>query len=345
MSAKRLLKFLLPPRWRRKLRELVVPMYVTHNCGPKTIRLSSNEAVVTCMVKNGEYYIESFIEHHTQIGFRHIFLLDNGSTDKTISLAKRHKNVSIYETKLSIEVYQALLKRYLALKCVVGGWCLDTDVDELFDYPFSDVVGLQEFLGYLNKKQYTAVICQLLDMISDKPLSHLMKTEQENLQAVYRYYDISAVKKADYRLSEIASKFGQKNVVANPNIAIYSGGIRKTLYGNDCLLTTHSLFRLGKNLELFPNIHFVNNARLADVSCVNRHYKLVSNARATALQNKVAHPTLKGYNDLITLLMKKPDYLIKQSTAVEFRSVNDLVENDFLCVSDDYRELARSLAR
>src|SRR4030066_1320861 len=114
MDAKRLLKILLSPKLRRKIRESIVSMRVTHLFGPKRIRLSGNEAVVTCVIKNGEFYIEPFIRHYSQMGFRHIFFLDNGSTDQTISIGERHSNVSICQSKLPIDTYQNYFKRYLA---------------------------------------------------------------------------------------------------------------------------------------------------------------------------------------------------------------------------------------
>jgi glycosyltransferase involved in cell wall biosynthesis len=294
-------------------------------------------------VKNGEYYIEQFIEHYTQMGFRHIFFLDNGSTDQTLSIARKYANVSVCESTLPIDAHQGLFKKYLAQKSAAGGWCLDADIDEFFDYPFSDVIDLRGFLEYLNKKQYTAVMTQLLDKFSDKPVSHLTKTREEDLKAVYQYYDISEVRKATYHGSGSLSEFGRENEVSNANTALCFGGIRKTLYGNDCLLTKHSLFSLRGGLDLFPHVHFVNNARLADVSGVMHHYKLTSNALENAMQNEEKFVGIrKGYSDFINFLLNKPDYLIKQHTAVKFQNVNELVDSGLLFVSDGYRDHERN---
>lgn len=86
-------------------------------------------------------------------------------------------------------------------------------------------------------------------------------------------------------------------------------------------------------------MHFVDRARIADVSCVLLHYKLTSNTHETALQNKDAFSaTSKGYADLIALLADQPDYMIKRDGAVELQNVNELVANGFLVVSKRYRE-------
>jgi glycosyltransferase involved in cell wall biosynthesis len=344
MLPKDLAKLIVPAKYRRKVREYLVSRSVTHLHGPKGVRLAPNEAAVTCVVKNGDFYIERFIEHYTQMGFRHIFFLDNGSTDKTISIAKRYSNVSVCHSRLPIDAHQGFFKKYLAQKSIEGGWCLDADVDEFFDYPFSDVVALGEFLKYLNKNEATAVLIQLLDMFSDQPLSQIAKTtEREPLHHIYRYYDISNVTKTEYRLSDIAAAYGYQNEITNRDTALQFGGIRRTLYGNDCLLTKHSLFSRRKALDVFPHVHFVNNARLSDVSCVVLHYKLAANALDIAIQNKTGFVgNSKGYSDFIHFLTKGSDCQIKRNTSVKLRSVNELVENGFLFISPEYLEYVRT---
>jgi len=84
---------------------------------------------------------------------------------------------------------------------------------------------------------------------------------------------------------------------------------------------------------------------LADVSGLMRHYKLASNALESALQNEEKFVgTSKGYSDFVNFLMSKPDYLLKQNTAVKFRSINDLVESGFLFMSEEYREHVKNLS-
>lgn len=332
-------KTVVPKNWSRSLRERLIRFRINHIFGPRCVTLADNEAAVTCVVKNGEFYINSFIEHYLQMGFRHIFFLDNGSIDNTITLAKRHRNVTIYQCTLPIGAYQDLFKKCLAEMVVPTGWCFDADIDEYFDYPFSNVISLSKFLEYLNRGKYSAVLVQMLDMFSDRPLATLVhKTPQENLKEVYRYYDLSQVSKVAYRASELARRYAPDNRLANENADLCFGGIRKTLFGLNCLLSKHSLFRTDHGLELFPQVHFMNKANVADISCIVFHYKLVSNAYETALQNKEAFPaTRKGYEDLIRLIEINPKRQIKGEMAVEFRAVADLAESNFLFLSPDYR--------
>jgi Glycosyl transferase family 2 len=342
-SVKRLFKLLVPAQSRQKIRKGLVAINVTHLHGPRKIRLSRNEAAVTCVVKNGEFYIEPFIRHYTEMGFRHIFLLDNGSIDQTVSIAKKYDNVSVCQSTLAIQEHQGLFKQFLAQQAVEGGWCLDADIDEFFDYPFSDAIDIGQFLEYLNRNRYTAVVTQLLDMFSDRTLSHLANKQEEDIKEVYQFYDISQVDKMEYGKADIVKRNGGGNKVSNPDTMLCFGGIRKTLYGNNCLLTKHSLFRPGKGLELFPHVHFVNHANLAAVSCVMLHYKLTSNALETAMQNKEGFlKNSKEYGKFIDQLVNNPKYQIKQGTAVKFRKASELVENGFLFMSEEYYEYVKT---
>jgi hypothetical protein len=343
MSAKSVVGALVPLKLKSKLRERHVSMNVTHAYGPRAVQLSKNEASVICVLRNGEYYIDSFIEHYSKMGFRHFFFLDNGSSDETLSLIRNYDNVSIWKSTLPISSNQRLFKKYLAEHSIRGGWCLDADIDEFFDFPFSDVINLQQFLAYLNQNRYTAVITHLLDMFSDRPLSYLTNERKENVKAVYRYYDISNVTKTNYRTSAVAIMYGDANELTDSETALYWGGIRKTLYGNNCLLTKHSLFFPEAGIDLFPHVHFVNKARVADVSGVMLHYKLTSNAMTVARQNRDNFSeNSQAYGAFISALERDSSRKIKQATAQKFISATDLARHGFLLMSSTYKEYATS---
>ncbi len=60
------------------------------------------------------------------------------------------------------------MKQYLIARFGKSGrWCLYVDIDELFDYPYSEVVSLDSFLRYLTSKSYTAVMAHMLDMFPE----------------------------------------------------------------------------------------------------------------------------------------------------------------------------------
>src|SRR5919199_841328 len=152
--------------------ERAVPRSIEHLYGPEEVPYGKDELIVVCLVRDGRPYLKSFIEHYFALGVKHIFFLDNGSIDGTVEALKNYNNVTVLRSKLSFKEYLPLFKQYLVGRFgKKDRWCLCADIDELFDYPYSDVVGLGSFLGYLNANSYTAVAAQMLDMFPERPLS------------------------------------------------------------------------------------------------------------------------------------------------------------------------------
>ena len=161
----------LPTKWKRTLQYVRVKHHMKHVHGPAKLELGDDEAVVTCLVKNGSFYLPRFVDHYRRLGFRHIFFLDNGSTDTSVEEMASYDDVSVYRCDLPIGDHQTLMKRALARTVAPHGWCLDVDIDEFFDYPNRDAIDLTGFLRYLNSRDFTLVVAQMLDMFADGPIS------------------------------------------------------------------------------------------------------------------------------------------------------------------------------
>lgn len=310
--------------------------------GPRSVRLGAGEAAVTCLVKNGDYYLPDFIEHYLGLGFRHIFLLDNGSTDETVGIASAYDQVSVYRCELPVGRYQAMLKRRLATTTVLEGWCLDVDIDEFFDYPYRTEIPLADFLGYLDGRGFSIVVTQMLDMFNDTRIGVLAHSpEREDFRHEYRNYDISGAERRSYRTSDAGRRFGAGNSLPAPDLDLLFRGIRGDLFGLDCLLTKHSLFRTDRGLDLFRNVHFVDGGTIADVSALLLHYKLVGNCYETSTANRDAFTaTRKGYEDLVDLIEREPDRRIGGSSTRLYGGPEQLLADGFLFASPDYVRLA-----
>ncbi|MEC4819993.1 MAG: glycosyltransferase, partial [Scytonema sp. PMC 1069.18] len=81
------------------VRPLVLKASIRHIYGLKEINYAIDELIVLCVVRNGELYIKSFIEHYLTLGVKHIVFLDNNSTDGTIEIARKYHKVTILQTK------------------------------------------------------------------------------------------------------------------------------------------------------------------------------------------------------------------------------------------------------
>jgi hypothetical protein len=329
--------------FRNTLRKAYIHYSIRHCWGPDCVDLKSNEAAVTCLFKNGEYYLESVVRHHTKMGFKHIFLLDNHSTDDSEKIAKKYSNVSYFKTGLPVNKYQYQIVNEFANRTIRNGWCLHIDLDELFDYPYSERMSLDRFIAYLNSRNYTAVVTQMLDMFACESLANLTSNTREDIKAKYTSYDTSAITRVAYAESELHKKFSNKSTISNNNIPLLYGGIRKKLYNLDCLLSKNSLFRVEGNKNVLCHVHFAQNVYIADISCVLLHYKLTSCGMQIAIQNSKTFDAIRsGYQDFIKLMEENPDSKISEGSKKYMGAIN-LVEEDFLTVTKQFTDYVNAI--
>lgn len=315
---------------KERLQIITLSFNVKHLYGPKNITYEKNELIVTCLLRNGEIYVKSFIEHYSALGIKHIIFLDNGSADNTIEIAKRYNNITILQTFCPYSKYETVMKKYLVNRFSKNRWNLFADIDEFFDYPFSNVLEIKDFLNYLNRNYYTAVVSQMLDMFSDKSLSDLEDQPSDDIKGQYSYYDISQVSPSKYG-------YGQ---LENERIKFHFGGIRKILFGTNNGLTKAALVFVDKQDNLFVDCHHVTNAKLADFTCVLLHYPFTSsfyNKVMDAVEtNRYALSASHEYVKYWDKIRTNQDFTIKQPTSFKFNGLPELIDKGFLVVSDQY---------
>lgn len=93
-----------------------------------------NKITVTILTKNSQKYIKECLE--SLVKFDEIILLDNGSIDDTMDMAKTFKNVKIYENEF---IGFGALKN-LAVSKARNNWILSIDSDEIFSSELVDEI-------------------------------------------------------------------------------------------------------------------------------------------------------------------------------------------------------------
>jgi hypothetical protein len=318
---------------------------VEHVHGPREVDYGIDELVVLVLLRNGRPYIKPFIEHYFSLGVKHIVFLDNGSTDGTVEALQNYENVTVLRSRLPFKKYNITLKQYLVERFGRGRWTLNADIDELFEYPYSDVVSLKALLRYLNDNFYTAVVTYMLDMFPETLLSaDSPATDYESLKELHRFYDISDVRTLDYsQVGDIG------NVVANEWIEILQGGVMQRVFGTSPLLTKHPLIFLDDRLTPHDlSDHWVGNARIADFTALFLHYKLSANLYGLVRREieERRYNNLHGkYDKIHKVLAEAPNLLMRNDTSKELKSVNELVGTRFVSVSKRYMRFVENEAQ
>lgn len=325
--------------WR--VRPFLLQACVRHVYGPTELRYGEEELVALCVVRNGTLHVRSFLDHHLSLGVKHVVLLDNGSTDDTVELARRVGRVTILRTGLPYRTYETVMKRYLVRRFCAERWSLTVDIDERFDYPFSKAMDVGGLLSYLNDRGYTAVLAQTLDCFADGPLRDLKDLDgvpRQSLEARYPYYDTSMVEAHVYR-------FGTP---ANPAIKMHAGGIRKSIFGTENGLTKASLIRLTGGLVPFVGFHQSANSAIADFSGALLHYPFAGDFREkveeAVLTDRYRVSAAGEYRAYWARLKDDPELSLRRPTARRFVGVDALLDEGFLVVSPEYRRWVETYA-
>jgi hypothetical protein len=306
----------------------LLPRKVEHVHGPDEIVYAPDELVVLCRVRNGEAYVRSFIDHYVSLGVKNIVFLDNGSSDRTIDLLREY-DVTVLQTHAPYRRYGVAMNLYLMDKFSRDRWCLLADIDEFVDYPYSDTLDIRDFLGYLDEHHYTGVIAQVLDMFSPAPLGQLSSRTNDNIRATYTHYDLSSIQKREYRWPGHS----------NPQIKWHFGGVRSRVFGTNNSLTKPVLLFRNGDLGPLVEVHHVKGARLADISCLLRHYPFVDfRAKVEeAVQSKRYSMSAWDYGACWRVLEHDPNPNLNGPFAQALTSMDQLIEEGFLTVTDDYR--------
>jgi glycosyltransferase involved in cell wall biosynthesis len=327
-----------------------VHLSVEHLHGPEEVPYGPDELVVVCLVRDGRPYVKSFVEHYLlSLGAKHVFFLDNGSTDGTVeALEEYEENVTVLRSTLpyknprgGLGGTETLFKQYLMGRFGrKGRWVLCADIDELFDYPYSDIAGLGSLLGYLDAKSCTAVAAQMLDMFPEEPLSGRAVGPDEPLKERHRFYDVSEIRRRSIKDHPRL----RNNAYESDDIEAFAGGIRETVFGTASYLTKFPLVFLDGRVKPFDrSAHWVDNAKIADLTCVLYHYKFLDGhfhaQAAQAVRDGQYHNSSARYKKYMKVLESNSVLRIKQESSRELRSVDDLVEDGFLVVSQDYMML------
>ena len=298
--------------------------------GPASHPIERDSVVVLSVVQNAADTLPAFLEHYERLGVSAVVLLDNGSTDATVDIARRFGRITVLASTLPFGTTKFAMRRYLLRRYARDGWALLVDADELFEYPCSDRLPLRGLIAYLDRHGYTAVVGQMLDLFPSGALQ-TTGTETGSLRRQHRLFDISGVRSSDYRFA---------NAISNPAIKLHFGGVRGAAFGTkEILLTKHPLLRPRRGVTLTTS-HEVRGARLADFSSVLYHYKFAGDFRAR-VEDAVRHGHYYAgsaeYRQYQQVLDAAPDLTLDGPHAEQLESPDQLVERGFLVVSEQYR--------
>jgi glycosyltransferase involved in cell wall biosynthesis len=305
--------------------------------------LAANDAVVLCLVQNGENYVQSFIRHYLSLGFKHIFFLDNGSSDRTVELVKAHAEVTVLRSRLSFRRFKREMRDYLFRTYCRRRWGLNAEIDEFFDYWGSEWINIQQLTGFLSRFGFTAVTMQMLDMFSDRTLTELDSRPSDDLATKYRYYEMSDLMQWSCPAQRCEMAF-ESNECPYPEIRHYYGGVKKRVFGLDSIWLSKHALRYGDGKLPMDGVHTVENARIADFTAILRHYKFLSGfpeqVERAVVKKNYSSDSYK-YRKYAETLRRNPSLTLVSENSQLYEGCEALVKQGYLYASSAFADFVR----
>lgn len=235
---------------------------------------TDDRPLLVTIVHDAEHYLPSFIEHHRELGFGHIVVLDNGSQDQTIRIAQSYDDVSIYRCQLPFREHHVAAREWALDQFGRNRWCLVADCDEHFDWPYRQHLPLHAMIEHLESQGQNALVAHMIDACGESlEAGFNASPDLATFRALYPNLYLSGYQLRSFHFNTRL----HGNQLANPALQGLMGGLRMDLFGVRDFATKTPFFHYSGSVKpLVLNSHAIFGARIAGFTGVLRHYKVVA---------------------------------------------------------------------
>ena len=267
--------------WLRRL--IRRSIFKVHLCRIDSNLISDNKEEIRLflVIRNEATRLPYLFNYYLSLGVSRFFVVDNYSTDGSIDFLKSQPNTHIFQTK-DRYIKQAYWIDALLCRYGIGHWCLVVDADEFLVYPNQEMLTLKKLCTFLERRNFNALRCFLLDMYPDKPLSVVKYIKGDNPLRIASYFDL------DF------------DTFKGP---LYFGGVRKRVFGVNPCLNKIPLFKFEPYMFLTTGAHFLSTRRnfldgkkifIADIQGALFHFKFLDD-----FDKKIAEYLRSGKDNFI----------------------------------------------
>ncbi|WP_165354582.1 glycosyltransferase family 2 protein [Tropicimonas sp. IMCC6043] len=312
-----------------------------HVSGPKKFQLADDEVCGVLLGRNISYYIPEFMAHYRAIGMKYLVYMDYGSDDGSIGMMAKYDDVIILSNTLNFRDYQRYMRMHAATRYAEGGWRLAVDADEILRYPGDDRIDLPGLVRRLAGRGQTGVVAQMLEMVPDCPLEEVDTLSFAEARRVFRNYSLENISAYPYHSEETPLHwFLSQNSVADPHLAFMFGGLRRTLFSEDCCLSKHVLYRPGRGVVPMMHPHVTMGLHCADFTALLQHYKFAGGYLERERRRQVEKRLSHSEGDLrLAALARNPKMRLTFPGIRHDPTLQDLIRDGFLWVSSPARQM------
>jgi tetratricopeptide (TPR) repeat protein len=282
-------------------RKFLTSIHHEHICLEKIdereVNLAMNDILCFIVVRNESLRLPYLLSYYRKKGVNRFFVVDNHSTDGTLSYLLQQPDVHVWHTprsyaqsKWGVHWIEVLLQNY-----GVHHWCVLVDADELLYYPDCETKNLHQLCQELDQQNQQAMMTTLLDMYSKAPLKDANYSVGQDFLEVCAYFD-----KRFYTAKALQGG-PEKNTTA------YFGGLRQRIFGGDpnsFCLNKAPLVKYDFPVRLYEGFHWIGGVNMAAQTGCLLHFKYFSTFHQYAEQEAKRGEHWNGASEYIKYFRK-----------------------------------------
>lgn len=303
------------------------------------IPTNRDEIRLFMVCRNEELRLPWVLDYYKKAGVDRMFIVDNGSTDRTQEILLHNERVHVFYTDGSYKNSAAGMLWINELLDVFGvdQWCVVVDADEILIYPHCEFLSLPEFCRYLDGQHARAVFTLMIDMYSKGPVKDAIYSPGQSFFDVADCFD--------------TGPYFVFPMQTFPFLHV-RGGMRKrafwpeTPYNEGPQLTKVPLVKWQLGMRYKGSTHVLEPAvNLADVTGALLHFKYFSDFADFAKQEfeRNDRPHIHEYRMYYELFRENPDVSFFCNESVLFDGSGKLASLGLIRVPYDYVAHAQSV--
>ncbi|NDR57072.1 glycosyltransferase family 2 protein [Aliiruegeria sabulilitoris] len=310
-----------------------------HISGPSRFHLAADEVCGVLLGRNIAYYIPGFMAHYRALGMKYLIYMDNGSDDGSIDLMRGFERVIVLSNRSNFREYQPYMRMHLGRSYAEGGWRLAVDADEILRYPGERRVDLPALAGILSDRGHSGLLAQMLEMVPEGPLSDVDDLGFEVVRERFRNYSLNDISALPYHSQKIPFRgFLAQNSLSDDRVKILFGGLRRSLFAEECCLSKHVLYRPGPNVLPQPHPHVSTGLHMTDFTVALQHYKFAGGFLEREKRRQAEKRISHNATDMrLAAFAKEPRMALSVPGMQSDPTPDGLLEAGFLTASDPAR--------
>ncbi|MCL5776856.1 glycosyltransferase family 2 protein [Limibaculum sp. FT325] len=221
------------------------------------------EITLIAVARDEELRLEYFFNYYKKIGVSRFVILDHQSKDKSAKIIDAEANA----TRISVRGNFAYKRAWVQAAAETVGlncWCLFVDIDEFIVWPRMEIVSLNDLIKFLEKSNYDAMVCRMIDMYPKEQVTGVCYSRAQNPIEIAPYFDIS-------------------------------GDTRSRSFNVSPIMYKTPLIQFRKGMRIWRGQHYVHNSKRASVSGALLHFKFLNDFPQKNRKNFLIRLTDRGY--------------------------------------------------